>query len=426
VGEVNSSVRATELLFYLTTLPALALAQFVAAVQTDLSWYPQRNWYMPTQDLVNIFDAMNKTCDTEGRMSYCPTTKPIYINECSIAFYAGSWAVSTFGSIIYPFLSHRLGEYMTSAAYIDSEIGGVDDNAAWTAFMQDRWADWVLNGPPEKTDELRDMLERREEDPPSPKKRIWMNKIKDLMSEAGEEGNPFYMEDGENGGVRVGIVDELGAKHAAFLKKLASSIVHHFVQADEKMLGDAEGCRLEELLWDHVEERVAGEVEKELGSSPTKPTLVGTQSHQQFGHSFDVAGKGDGSGCDILLIGSTGWSLQDEGRPQVGKAEFYELCEDEGEPKLVGELASATSGEPVYERFGATIKLADLNGDGNVDAVVCAPSWGGENVEAVVGNYTGRCDFFFGPLGGEIERGAKRRTDNAINGDGNHSRLHPL
>ena len=52
--------------------------EFVAAYQTDLSWYPQRNWYMPTQDLVNIFDAMNKTCDWGD---YCPTTKAIYINE---------------------------------------------------------------------------------------------------------------------------------------------------------------------------------------------------------------------------------------------------------------------------------------------------------------------------------------------------------
>ena len=51
---------------------------------------------MPTQDLVNIFDMMNATCDTTLHPApYCPTTKAIYINECSIAFYAGSWAIST-------------------------------------------------------------------------------------------------------------------------------------------------------------------------------------------------------------------------------------------------------------------------------------------------------------------------------------------
>ncbi|GMI37411.1 hypothetical protein TrRE_jg12794, partial [Triparma retinervis] len=218
--------------------------EFVASVQTDLGWYPGREWYMPTQDLVNIFDNMNKTCNPEGRTSYCPTTKPRYINECSLAFYAGSYAVSKFGSIIYPFLSHRLGEYMTSAAYVDSEVGGIDDNAAWTAFMQERWEDWVLNGPPE-TDELRDLLRRREEDPPNHSKRIWMNKIKELMSEAGTEGNPFRLEDAGNGAVRVGIVDEVGEEHVEFLKKLASSVVHHFVQADKKMLGATEATDLE-------------------------------------------------------------------------------------------------------------------------------------------------------------------------------------
>lgn len=84
----------------------------------------------------------NQTCNPMSRTTYCPTTKPRYINECSLAFYAGSYAVSKFGSLVYPFLSHRLGEYMTSSAYVDSEIGGVDDNAAWTAFMQGRWEDW--------------------------------------------------------------------------------------------------------------------------------------------------------------------------------------------------------------------------------------------------------------------------------------------
>ena len=82
--------------------------------------------------------------------------------------------------------------------------------------------------------------------------------------------------------------------------------------------------------------------------------------------------------CDLVLVGSTGWSIIETGNPQVGKAELYSLCDGEEELKLVGELASATSGKPVYERFGATTKLSDLNGDGHLDAIVCAPSWGGE------------------------------------------------
>ena len=47
-----------------------------------------------------------------------------------------------------------------------------------------------------------------------------MNKIKELMSEAGTEGNPFRLEDAGNGAVRVGIVDEVGEEHVEFLKKV--------------------------------------------------------------------------------------------------------------------------------------------------------------------------------------------------------------
>ena len=120
-----------------------------------------------------------------------------------MAFYAGSWAVSKFGKIVYPFLAKTLGEYLSGSAYIDSEIGGIDDNAAWTAFMQDRWASWIMDGPP-SDDELRSMLQRREEDPPEENKREWMNTIKSLLKEEAD-GSPFFMEDADAGAVRVGV-----------------------------------------------------------------------------------------------------------------------------------------------------------------------------------------------------------------------------
>lgn len=82
--------------------------EFVAATQTDLSFYPNKNWHIPVTDLVNIFAAMNATCSTDGRTSYCPTTKPLFIRECSVAFYAGSWAISSFGALIQPFISHSI------------------------------------------------------------------------------------------------------------------------------------------------------------------------------------------------------------------------------------------------------------------------------------------------------------------------------
>ena len=51
-----------------------------------------------------------------------------------------------------------------------------------------------------------------------------------------------------------------------------------------------------------------------------------------------------------------------------------------------------------YERFGWSTSACDVNLDGFKDAIVCAPSFGGVNVSAVVGNYSGRCDLFLGPF----------------------------
>ena len=138
------------------------------------------------------------------------------------------------------------------------------------------------------------------------------------------------------------------------------------------------------------------EEEEQLVGVDATILLSGEQSHEQFGHSFSVAPpRFVENECKLILIGSTGYSKPD-GHPQTGSAKIFNTC-DTSAPI---ELLAATSDDVVYERFGATTLLEDVNADGELDAVVCAPSWGGENVEAVVGNYTGRCDFFYGPLVG--------------------------
>ena len=59
------------------------------------------------------------------------------MEECAVAFYAGSVSIELFGAELFNEISVKLGEYLTgSEGLINSEIGGVDDSAAWTAFMQ--------------------------------------------------------------------------------------------------------------------------------------------------------------------------------------------------------------------------------------------------------------------------------------------------
>lgn len=57
--------------------------EFAAASLLNLTWYPQKPWYIPTEDLVNIYALMNAS--GEG-----PLVEPEWINECAVIFYAGT------------------------------------------------------------------------------------------------------------------------------------------------------------------------------------------------------------------------------------------------------------------------------------------------------------------------------------------------
>jgi hypothetical protein len=181
------------------------------------------------------------------------------------------------------------GGYLNGEGFIDSAIGGVDDNAAWTSFMQNRWADWVLNGPPgdgdEPRDELHGMLRRREEDPPFPAKRNWIGKIKTLLKEA---DHPFTLDEAEGGAVSVGIRGDLTVADAAFLKDLASALVVDFVQVafDGKLLGAERESELVESLHDEVDRIVGGAIELESKEEVTStPHMSGSAPHGQLGYA---------------------------------------------------------------------------------------------------------------------------------------------
>jgi hypothetical protein len=361
--------------------------EFVAASQLDLSWYPSTNWFVPTNDLVNIFQAMNTTCDWG---SYCPTTKPLFIRECSLAFYAGSWAISHLGALIYPFMDHTFGSYLSGDGLIDSAIGGLDDDAAWTSFMQSRWADWVLDGPSEE-DELRAMLQRRVEDPEVPAKRNWIQAIKKLLKE--EEGSGvFYARDvGENGAHSIG-TETLTAAHNSFLKKLSSVTVRQLINYDggvddgRRLLTDDRVDELEKTLYEEIDRLTtaaldSGDAQSVRSEQEDTPLYKGTSSHSRFGASIST------STCNTL-VGSPGFSTLSH--PQTGKATLF-TCD--------GKVLDIPAPEEGYNRFGSTLNLADLNDDGALDAVICSTSYNAENVERLAGTYNGKCYVYLDVVG---------------------------
>lgn len=108
--------------------------EFIASYATSLAWDDPNAWYIPTQDLVNIYAMANRTVNGSD------------IDQCAVTFYAGSWAIRLLGSLIEPL---EIGGAPTFAEhFLDLPLGGIDDMAVWTGRLWLRWADWLDNGPP--------------------------------------------------------------------------------------------------------------------------------------------------------------------------------------------------------------------------------------------------------------------------------------
>jgi hypothetical protein len=79
-------------------------------------------------------------------------------------------------------------------------------------------------------------------------------------------------------------------------------------------------------------------------------------------------------------------------------------------------VAAAATLMPSYERFGWSSTACDVNRDNVEDVVICAPSYqGGRDTTAARGNYTGRCDIYYGPF--SLDGVAAMRPDVSLYGD---------
>lgn len=96
--------------------------EFIAAYASSLLWDDPNNWDVPAGDLVNIYALANRTVNASD------------INQCTLIFYAGSWAIRLLGALIEPleingaptftenFLDLPLGEWwsLRAAAIVPS------------------------------------------------------------------------------------------------------------------------------------------------------------------------------------------------------------------------------------------------------------------------------------------------------------------
>lgn len=403
--------------------------EFAAASMLNLTWYPEGLWYIPTDDLVAIYAMLNAS--GEG-----PLVEPEWINECAVIFYAGSWALSTFGELVYPVLAPYLGSTLLEQ-YLDFHLGGIDDDAAWTGFMQNRFADWVSNGPPKEPPNY-EILNKGDRSVTGGEGvarkadgRLQRRLVQSLKSVLHDGASVVTARRSQSKrGTYVGMPDIMEDHSDVVLSKVADAVIYDYavplllevggdaaVEAagpDLEIVRKNVNTRINRLLSGQIlqeetrhssVESTEADVEGEY-STVLQKVYQGQQPHEYFGHSGTVADfSGSGTSCDVL-VGSYGAGRP--GAPQEGSARilFGAACAVEGgvvrevENTLLFRGGNYRGSEdiPSYERFGWSSAALDLNGDSSMDAVICAPSFGGRNDSAVVGNYSGRCDIFLGPF----------------------------
>ena len=389
--------------------------EFVAAASLDLkSWFPEEHWFMPTEDLVNIYANLNAS--GEG-----PLVEPQWINECAVLFYAGSFGVSHFGDLIYPFLAPKLGGVLLEQ-FFDFPVGGIDDDAAWTSFMWNRLAEWLVYGPPpddpppnfqhyDTTSKMKGGQRHQE----LIAKKSYIASIRKILH---KEPNLFDFQTLPSGAVKVGFAPGISADRLSedVLKSMGEALIHDYLLVLFPELNtlshDPEAQLRMKHLMDNLYTRVETIKDTEKANELMTTDLTddhranlrvvtsGKAEHEYHSSSLTVLSNGQD-----VLIGSPGAGVL--GAPQEGSATLMFSVNDEtsGEPPkfILFEgghgVNAAASSTPSYERFGWASAACDLNQDSVDDLVICAPSYqGGRNTTAARGNYTGRCDIFYGPF----------------------------
>jgi hypothetical protein len=380
--------------------------EFAAAASMDLAWFPAEQWYLPVEDLVNIYAIMNST--GQG-----PLVEASWIKECGAVFYLGSWATSTFGALVYPLMAPQLGGLLLEE-YNSFPVGGVGDDAAWTGFMWNRLAGWLADGTPD-VPPVNAEAEGAKETPvvERPRSQVLRRKYVQSLLEVVRAGNSSEMEalvDSSDAVAGLRLNFGRGANlPRALLRRVVDVFLDGYVR--ELLRGTAEGlgAKLETVkaaVYKQLDDAHKKDADPVADFVGLEEVGSGTAGREFYGASLSTGVLHRAAGHtdkEDILVGSPGAGRT--GGPQEGKVTLH--FADPETPAVVfhgghgGAGGKPAPAKPSYERFGWASATCDVNSDGQADAVICAPSFGGgRDVVEARGNYSGRCDVFYGPFDG--------------------------
>ena len=120
--------------------------------------------------------------------------------------------MATFGDLIYPYFEKQ--SPFLAENYVTFPVGGVEDDAAWTQWMWERFGTWLQDGPP-PTPPQSDLIAYQNRPPPE-QRRAWLktmvDAVKPLAIDGYNDGSlPIEITKSANGGMHLTLDAEVHA-----------------------------------------------------------------------------------------------------------------------------------------------------------------------------------------------------------------------
>ena len=296
-------------------------------------------------------------------------------------------------------MAHKLGGVLLDQ-YADFPVGGVADDAAWTGFMWNRLAGWVADGTPDEMpvnrfqSSQRRLLLSADDRPTSQRlRKKWIQAMKPLLLHTTDM---FHIQElsavteavkgnKRTGGVSIGFSKE-------FLDGLLVNASKLYIEvfANEYVLpilleGVEDATVIKEIhskviqltkeMMHVLENKDEAGLQEQVGSvERVKEHGVGVFEHEMYGASITTGEWSKGGGMDVL-IGSPG--AGSSGSPQAGSASLY-FHSHNSTPSILKFMGKRSHEYThAYERFGWASASCDINVDGKLDMILCAPTFGG-------------------------------------------------